>query len=126
MVSFVLELPGVDVNTRGRQGYTAIFYAMQLGDRCEPFIDLLVQHKADITMKDYMRGWTVIHWAVVLPLLSKGESIKPKAEDDHTTLKTTQITQRVLHRFLCDGALQWEHLFSSCFIREKTNQARTP
>jgi hypothetical protein len=78
MVLFLLGLPNgaVEVNKVGKQGYTALFYALQLDDETERFLDVLLKFKADVYHAERAAGWTALHWAVILPKISEEQPEK--------------------------------------------------
>eukprot|EP00959_Pyramimonas_sp_CCMP1952_P438966 9189900-Pyramimonas_sp.AAC.1 len=96
MVTFLLELPGVDVNAWGKQGYCAIFYALQLDDQCEEFLDVLKKYGADFNVIDKMRGWTVLHWAVIKPKFLLDESIQEESINSAAMQQNLRVLRKLL------------------------------
>ena len=89
-VKMLLKHPGIDVNAKDNDGYTALYWASQNG-RTE-IVAMLLDAGADVNAKDN-NGWTALirasqkgHTEIVSMLLEKGADVNAKNNNGWTAL----------------------------------------
>ncbi|MFT4314937.1 MAG: ankyrin repeat domain-containing protein [Wolbachia pipientis] len=69
---------GANVNVKGKQGWTPVFWAIQKNNF--NIVELLLNNSADVKVKDN-EGWTSLHWAVELGELNVVELLVERGAD---------------------------------------------
>lgn len=110
MLRLLLEA-GADINAESDTAPPA-FHMWLSGDSSAESIDLMLQHRADVTMKSRASAWTALHHfadqgtevEALEALVSKGGDVNAASDDGtqplHLLLSRPQVPFKVLHAFV--------------------------